>query len=334
MPPNHYVTKDQHGWRLDKVLEQLFASKSLRQRRALWKEGRIFVDNKARPAGYAVQEGQCVQFISNTPQASEKQIIPTNTALLLQAKYSPKPPQEHAWFFFHKPSHLPTSALRTSGTSLEALVPSILQERGLHAPPLLCNRLDTATSGIVVAAKDNQHVRMWRQWEQDGLCEKRYIAIVTAPKGCMPTQCTVKAELDTHKRKISRVLTTQAPAVRHTHFTLLGKLEAADITKLKQHFPHIFSTHEQQQAAHMYLVGAIIKQGARHQIRAHAAHANFALIGDTRYALRQIPKGPENFLLHHGFLHFPLGEVHCPSPWENVLNDTLFSSIQDFFCRS
>ncbi len=334
MPPNHYVTKEQHGWRLDKVLEQLFVSMSLRQRRALWKKGRVFVDNKARPAGYAVREGQCVQFVSDSTQAPEKQDIPTNTDLVLQAKYSSKPPPKHTWFFFHKPSQLATSAQYAQPKSLESLVSNILLEHNVDACPLLCNRLDTATSGIVVAAKDSDHVQIWRQWEQDGLCEKRYVAIVTSQNGHIPAQCTIKAELDTHKRKISRVLKTEAPVVRHTHFTHLGQLTKADLEALGQNFPHVFPEHAQQQAKTTHLVGAIIKQGARHQIRAHAAHAGFALLGDTRYALRQLPHEAEFFYLHHGFLRFPLGEVHCPPPWQNVLNDTLFSLIQKFFSCS
>ncbi len=330
MKHSAYVTQHQEGQRLDKALDVLFPHLSLRARRELWHKGNILVDGKIRPCGYAVIHGQHIEFVPHAVDAIAKSTCEerVDAPFIIDAK--------GPWTFIYKPSGMPSVAVRAKThekDSLEAYMATLFAHH--DTVPLLCNRLDTQTSGIIIAAHNAAYVQKWRAMEAAGLCRKRYVALVqkNSQLATMPTAYRATHALDTHKRKITRITDEHAPAIRHTSFMTLGQVHHEHYLKLMQH-PSLRFVHKDTAPSEKYFMGCIIQQGARHQIRAHAAHAGFALCHDTRYSLRQVPKGAhaqEFFVLHHGMLEFPDAHIYCPPAWKENVQEPMITALETFF---
>lgn len=212
------------------------------------------------------------------------------------------------WRFFYKPAGMHTVAGRRS-PSLEGALPGLVTET-----PLLCNRLDSGTSGVVAAAVSPEAVEQWRHAESAGRCLKRYVALL---HGHMAAPLTAAWALDTRKRATSKVLRELAPALRRTRFTPLLTLRAGDLAALPQALSLWPDALRRCPAAMpLTLAGCAIHKGARHQIRAHAARAGHPLWGDPRYGGKAAGTETEDdaFLLHHGALDAPGVAVRCLCP--------------------
>ncbi len=244
------------------------------------------------------------------------------------------------WLFFAKPAGLHTvrAGKKGGGKSLEDIIPRLLPEEMPERQVFLCNRLDAATSGIVVGTYDAEAVSIWRNMEQAKQCRKLYVALVAGHKDNPPPQMwTVPFALDTHKRKISRVLPTRAETTRHTQFLHLKTLTHAECVHYVRYtqdvMHHSFHLGEEClfQDRDIHLVGCRIYQGARHQIRAHAAHSAYPLWCDVRYAQRQIPAQEEVFFLHHGALFLPDITVTCLPSWVQCATPDIQKIIVQFY---
>ena len=162
-----------------------------------------------------------------------------------------------------------------------------------HTQPLLVNRLDAATSGLVTAAFTAENITQFRRCEALGEVNKYYLAVTsTLPPGPL----VLRSALDTDSRIKSRVLEQEAVDVtRHTRVIPLGS--AADFLK---------DAH-----SGTALVAVCIKRGARHQIRAHLACAGYPLYGDALYG--EAAAAP--LRLHHIRLVMPGLDAFCMPPW-------------------
>lgn len=280
------------GGRLDKALGAAFPGLGLRGCRRFWKRGEVLVNGRARPPGYSVREGDAVRV--RLPDVAGESVETKDAPRLLA--------EVGALLFLYKPAGLHSVALAGSaGASLEGMLPRLCDCAG--EPPVLLNRLDQGTSGIVAAARSSEGKARWRWMEDAGLCEKRYLAVL---EGKLETPLIVACALDTAHRATSVALAEACPPLRHTCLEPLGVLEEKTAACL---FPG-------DGAAALTLAGCLIHKGARHQIRAHAAHAGYPLAGDGRYGARR--EGA--FLLHHGALRladkFAAGCV--PVWWERI----------------
>ncbi len=350
-----HVSAAQHGQRLDKALEALFPHWGLRARRRLCDAGGlgvVLVNGKARLAAYKLTAGDVIHFVAhgtctekNTQIAESADCVENGqSAQKYDAIYCV---QTYAqWAFFYKPAGMHSVSLHetyTGAKSFEALYTSDIQGR---MPVLLCNRLDQQTSGLMVVAQDLADVQTWKNLEDAGLCEKRYVALVC---GRLTQKLRVTNMLQVHKRKISRVLAKADDALRHTHFIPLGTLCAEDIQALAAFFPAL---QQHNTAEVLSFVGCVIHKGARHQIRAHAAYSGLPLWHDTRYTQRYVPQ-EECFVLHHGgvriasehkqyFVQVPQNlddkasagdgtSVCCLPPWQSTLSSELRQRMSAFF---
>lgn len=323
------------GQRLDVALSALFPDSGARARRRLWDSHTVLVNGKARPAGCMVREGDeiCVR-----PQEQEHVKMEAKALSCPQSlgRGGEKPAcllsRQGNLLFFYKPAGLHSSSLEgRGGPSLEALLPQLCaSQQDLDAKNvLLANRLDCGTSGIVVAACDEHSLHQWRRMENAGLCEKRYLALL---HGHLPASLTVRRELDTAKRRITRVLPTEShDPLRHTRFSPLGYLNPEQVSAMgealfEQGIPQIPMPDRD-----CTLAVCVIAKGARHQIRAHAQNAGFPLWGDSLYS--RLPnhspahEGDTGFFLHHETLSLPGVRVHCEAVWQGLLPDFLQESI-------
>lgn len=321
------VAASHAGQRLDSVLSLLYPLLSMRARRRLWDTHTVLVNEKYCPAGYMVRAGDalCVR-------PREHGLAPEATLLRAADCGASVIERQGALIFLYKPAGLHTATLDgRGGPSLEALLPELCAETDVH----LVNRLDCGTSGIVVAACSEHAVQQWRRMESAGLCEKRYIAVLC---GHLPETVTIRRELDTAKRRISRVLPMDSTdTVRHTRITPLGHMSAGAVREVGM---SLFSGSDLP-ATSLYdaytVVACSIAKGARHQIRAHAHWAGFPLWGDTLYtdtehSAQDLPH-THTFLLHHGLLSMPAAHVPCTPAWLQLLPETLQNAINNYLYK-
>ncbi len=268
------VPDELHGARLDQALVLLLPGASLRQRRRAWEHGQVLVDGKARAKGFCVASGQRIEL---RPSASAESVAEGARVLEVQGGYA-------ALF---KPGGLHSAAIAgRDNASLERLLPQLLP--GENA--VLLNRLDRLTSGIVLAALNEEAARRYSELEEAGQVTKEYAALV---HGCLEWPVTVKNALDTDNTKTTKVLPREDESpLRWTRAEPVDYDEARDLTLLK----------------------VIIHKGARHQIRAHLAHVLLPIVGDPLYG-----RGEEGGLrLHHARLEFPGFSVGIEAAWSPV----------------
>ncbi len=297
MPEGLHVTipPDADGQRLDRALA-LYVSGGLRARRRLCEEGHVLLNGRPASPAARVREGQRLAIA----------LVEDGTAAVLPAAPDKAAPSDDGprliarnavLAALYKPAGLPTVRLAgSSRPALEDCLPELLtQPDGTAFAPRLLNRLDTGTSGLVLAALTDGGAELWRQAEEQGAVCKRYLAVAEGT-GRVGLRCCCKTALDTARRKKSRVLAQQAPPERWTDVTVLALLPPLGAT------PRL-------------LAGCRIVRGARHQIRAHLASQGMPLVGDSLYGARDtLP-----FCLHHARLACAGFEASCLPVWFEAL---------------
>jgi 23S rRNA pseudouridine1911/1915/1917 synthase len=157
----------------------------------------------------------------------------------------------------------------------------------------LVHRLDTMTSGVLLAARSAEVWRALREAFTERRVDKRYLAVVTGP-------VADSGEIDLPLRhRADHVEPALAGGGREalTEFRVLSRAGDAALLEVRIH------------------------TGVLHQIRAHLAAIGAPVLGDTAYGGRARP-GLDRFFLHAarlGFAH-PVGgarlEIAAPLPEE------------------
>ncbi|MDL2272170.1 hypothetical protein LJC23_03965 [Desulfovibrio sp. OttesenSCG-928-I05] len=323
------ATRSDSGVRLDRFLQEK-AGVSLRGARRLIEDGMVRVNGRTRPALYRLHVDDDIEMT----QTAGKHPVPESVrAAPLAVDGAQIIGYTGEYAFFHKPAGLHSVALSgASSASLEGMVPDLW-----HAPapvpspcgaegnsaaetlsafcraalpylptpphtlpspeapcprsvlPALLTRLDEPTSGIVAAALSSEAAQRFRAMEAEGLIAKYYLALV---QGDFPEERELRGALDSAKRRVTRVLAQDTADATRTTRVIPLPLPAALLP------------------SGLSLVLARIRRGARHQIRAHLAHAGFPLAGDTLYSGEEMGNSP--FFLHHICMVLPGVSVFDP----------------------
>ena len=312
------------GSRLDAFAATMLPNCGQRGAKRLAEHGCLLVNGKSRTAQFKLAAGAEVTILA------PKTLPVAETPFLLMADAS--------YAAFAKPAGLHTAYLAGSGgASLESSLRDAWHERYAARPfsapeklplteqaatimrvladmepgapalctadcsplpqnaPLLLGRLDRATSGIVFAAFTPEAALLFRNQEEAGMIHKYYLAVV---HGVPPAFCIQNA-LDTDNRVKTRVLSALTPDfMRHTEVFPL--MDAAPFVP--------------EQPTPCTLVAVRIRRGARHQIRAHLAHAAFPLLGDSLYGSA---KQDTLLYLHHARMATPDCSVSLVPSWLN-----------------
>lgn len=249
------------GKRLDKALLFFYPKTSLRERRRWIENGLVRLGGQAVYVGLKVRAGQefeilanedeicglnCNQSVVRSDDLSGVRIVAEQNGLV--ALY--KPPGVHSQ--------------KGKEVSVEDILPKLISEKAF-----LLNRLDFLTSGIVLATLSEKVRREYLEAQQRGKLQKIYLAVVLGRVG-QEFVCT--QAIDSRKRQKVRVLTKDAPIIRHTAVRPLQIL--GDTT----------------------LVEAQIAKGCRHQIRSHLSAAGFPIVGDPLYGKKDVVFFAENDL--------------------------------------
>ncbi len=294
MPNTATVPEAMEGQRLDSALELLVPDHGLRARKRLLETHRVLVDGRPRPKGYRVQAGQVLSLEPLDPHAATS--APLDPADWPGLRVVGQATGRMAALC--KPAGLDTEALAGSpGPSLEAFLPGFFPGRFA----VLVNRLDRPVSGVVLAALSPQGVDDYRALEDARAVAKVYLALVHGHCNDMKgSELVLDRALDVSRRKAVRVLDEPDPTgLRHTRVRFLGPPPGRD------------GSRAEAMPEDAVLARVVIHKGARHQIRAHLAHAGHPIVGDPLYGLGE----PGPVYLHHALAALPGFQAHADPLW-------------------
>ena len=288
--------------RLDRAVAKLFGVS--RGRAMEWiAEDRVRVDGKRAPKGSPVQSGARISVAMPPPDQPAPQ--PDLPIRIVHA-------DAHV-VVADKPAGMPSHPLKPGekGTAANALVGRFPELASVGPAPReggLVHRLDTDTSGLLLAARTEAAHAMLRAQFAARTVEKGYLALVA---GEIHADGEIAVPLLHDPRDARRMQAASDPDYAHEHGA------RAAVTQ--------FSPRERRGG--FTLLEVQIPTGVMHQIRAHLAFIGHPLAGDTLYGGPAIPGLARHFLhaSRLAFAHPDGSRVRYESPLPTDLASILQS---------
>ena len=282
--------------RVDRLLADSIPGFSRSQVQRLLAEGAVRIDGRGVRKGELLHGERTLEVEIRSAPASD-----------LPADEEPEIPVlfvDERCVAFDKPAGTPGHALRGGerGTVANFIAARFPECVAAGAKPLeagLVHRLDTGTSGVLLAARDREAWKRLRGQFRSGSVRKRYFAVAA---GELTDAGEIRRAIEPHpkSRKKVRVLDEGEHSARAR--------------------PAITRYRPRSTSPTATLLDVEIPTGVMHQIRAHLAAIGHPLLGDLLYGDHPIAEG--RFLLHASRLAFehphtgaPV-EVHSPLPVE------------------
>jgi 23S rRNA pseudouridine1911/1915/1917 synthase len=290
------LTDADAGARLDKLLVQKVPGLGRAGAKRLFAEGRVRIVAGARgrraAKGDVAEPGTLVE-IELDDGAGGSAAAPDPEAPLEILLETP------ALVVADKPAGQPTAPLAPGerGTLANALLARYPEMEGIGFSPRepgLCHRLDTGTSGLVLAARTREAFQTLTRGLKEGRIDKRYLVVCAALD--LPEAGTIDIPLAPHPKDRRRVLACVHP---RDVARLSPRPASTAYEKLREHGPWA-------------LVEARAPKAARHQIRAHFAAIDHPLAGDLLYGGEPVP-GLEGRQALHAHLIVWKGDAVIPA---------------------
>ncbi|HVR20808.1 MAG TPA: RluA family pseudouridine synthase [Polyangiaceae bacterium] len=268
------VSDTDAGSRLDRFVA-VRAGVGRRRARELCENGRVTLDGRRARASETVAAGANVELELPTEHAEPDSLTPLDVRL-----------ETPSLVVVHKPAGQPSAPLRPGelGTLANALVaryPETAEVGRKPREPGLLHRLDTQTSGLVVACRTQGALQRLRAALEAGELEKRYFAVTAASD--LPDEGELDAALAPDPRRRGRVRAVDDEASGYARSSLTR-----------------YRVLERKGA--LVLVELRMNRGFRHQVRAHLASIGAPLVGDALYGGRSWPEHPERHALHASYV--------------------------------
>jgi 23S rRNA pseudouridine1911/1915/1917 synthase len=255
------------GQRLDLFVgDQLKLSRN--KVKALFEADAVRLDGRRAKKGDAVAAGQkvSVQQVEEAPRA----VVAEPEAPLSTLHV------DEALVFVDKLAGMPSHPLLPGekGTVANALVarfPECIAAGLDEREGGLCHRLDTETSGVLLAARTRASWEKMREAFSGNGADKRYLALITGP---LADEGEIELALSHHGERVRPSAGGGADAREaHSRFTVLRR------------------------SGEYALVEVQILTGVMHQVRAHLAAVGAPIVGDALYGGRE-ESGFNRFFLH------------------------------------
>lgn len=297
------VDENSAGQRLDNfLLRELKGVPRTRLYRAL-RKGEVRVNKGRAKADYRLMVGDVVRIPPlHRPAATATPPVPRYWAREISARTVY---EDAGLLVINKPSGLAVHG--GSGLSF-GLIESLRQLRPQDRYLELVHRLDRDTSGLILIARRPAMLReLHRQLREDKI-DKRYLALVAGswPGSLRVVEAPLEKNVLQSGERMVRVSREGRRSI--TEFTVLERFSGATLLEAKP------------------------ITGRTHQIRVHARHAGFPLLGDDKYSDERTADlcrslGLQRLFLHARSLKFTLPEgdmeLHAPldDDLESILNN-------------
>jgi 23S rRNA pseudouridine1911/1915/1917 synthase len=255
------------GQRLDRFLCERSASLGRAAARRLIEAGLVRVNERKVAPGSRLRAGDRVELRD----------IPTSAAALADPSQRLVVVHEDAWLVaVDKPGGTPSHPLRPGelgslASALLARYPEMASVGYSLREPGIVHRLDTDTSGLILAARDGETFAALRAQLEQGAIDKRYVALCL---GAPAAPAVHEAWLSARGRKVTARESVFAGAQRvQTELLDARAIGAWSLATLR------------------------VRHARRHQIRAHLALLAHPIAGDALYG------GPALSGLGRHFLH-------------------------------
>lgn len=292
-PLTFLVTAEEAGARLDQFLAAKLTEVSRARVQQLIREAKVVVDGAAAKASVRLRGGETVNVLGPA-QVAPLRALPENIPLDIVF-------EDDDLAVINKPAgmmvHAGAGALeetRNRGTLVNALLHRFASLSGVGGElrPGIVHRLDKATSGLIVVAKnDESHRRLAAQFSGRKI-KKTYIALVHG---------WVKQDKGTIHSSISR------DRIRRTRMTTKreGGREAITHYRVQRRIESAFGKFT--------LLELKIDTGRTHQIRVHLSALGHPVAGDNLYgAPREVRSKTGKLGLPRNFLHAAALELSHP----------------------
>jgi 23S rRNA pseudouridine1911/1915/1917 synthase len=282
------------GQRVDVVLARRIPELSRARAKALIEEGGVRVGGRRVKKSYTVSAGDWVT-LESLPGAADFYAAP-DPDLALEVLV-----ENEGYVIVDKPSGVPSHPLTEDelGTVAGALVARYPEMRDVgysKREPGILHRLDKDTSGVMLAARDQETFDGLRKQLQAGEIEKRYLARC---QGIVPAPIIIDTPIANDPRDRRKVRACTDPR---------------EIKRLRAQ-PARTEVLTSTPAPHGSLVEVRANNARRHQIRAHLASIGHPLLGDPLYGGPRLEQ--QGHLLHA--LSIRIGTLSAiATPWNHT----------------
>jgi 23S rRNA pseudouridine1911/1915/1917 synthase len=291
------------GERLDRWLAQNIEGVGRRGATELCAARRVLVNGRAAAKALRLAAGDVVSLLED-PNAS----VAAEPEAALDVRL-----ERAELVVVNKPAGQATAPLEAGerGTLAGALLARYPEMRGIGhraREPGLLHRLDTQTSGLVLAARTAEAFVALSQALEAERLEKRYLAIVEDRS--LPDRGKIELALSVEPRGSGRVVALEEPR------------EGARLRR------SVFQTLERRGG--LALVQVSVERAFRHQVRVHLAHSGWPIAGDRMYGGRMAPALGERHALHACYVAWAGDARVAAFTVESVLPEDLAEFFRSF----
>lgn len=266
------VGDDRSGQRLDNFLMAELGSVPRGLVYRLVRTGQVRVNGRRAKPMKKLRAGDEVRIPPVADRAPEKRRVPEG---MVERVRDCIIDQTDDLLVIDKPAGVAVQA----GSGLNWGLLDVLAQLGSGYRPV--HRLDRATSGVLVVARNHRAARELQKAFSSHAVEKRYLALLQGRLD--EPECTVDAPLKKIRDGSGQRRVIVSPDGQHavSHFRLLEGVGDYSYIEVR------------------------IETGRMHQIRAHATSIDHPLAGDERYNRSPAPAGLQRLFLHAHYLKLP-----------------------------
>lgn len=271
---------DDKGQRLDKFLAEHVADVGRHRAAELCASGRVRVDGRRAKKSALLSPGAKV-----TVELDEPELMQGEPELELEVRL-----ERPELVIVNKLAGMPSAPLRTGerGTLCGALLARYPEMQGVGyraREPGIVHRLDTQTSGLMLAARSSESFQRLAHALELGRLQKRYLAVVSAAN--LP-----------ESGEISRPL---APDAAHPE-----RVRVLDLDEQGGYARHKITRYRiVRKGLGRALLEVEVASAFRHQIRAHLAAIGHPIAGDAVYGGETVATLGARHALHASGLSWP-----------------------------
>lgn len=276
------VPQDDDGQRLDRWLKKNVEEMSFVMAQKLIRTGQIRIDGKRAKPDTRLAAGQEIRLppMDERPEKRDGYRLREDDAEMIQKSVIY---DDGDLLAINKPPGIATQGGMNIERHIDGMLEALTTNDGVK--PRLVHRLDKDTSGVLLCARSAEMARRLGRMFQGRDMKKIYWAITS------PAPLDMEGEI-------------KAPLIKGTHGPDKDKMLVDPQNGQKAYTNFEVLEVAGKQAA---FVAFMPKTGRTHQIRVHAAHAGFPLLGDAKYGVRAAIEGPgitQRLHLHARSLQF------------------------------